>query len=57
VHQREGGSWFSWLVLKAKVRPLVYGWLPLRLRLWIRRWTVFAIVVSFLAFLDSHFFM
>jgi len=37
VHQRDGGSWFSWLVLKAKVRPLVYAWLPLRLRLWLRR--------------------
>jgi glycosyltransferase involved in cell wall biosynthesis len=37
VHRRDGGSWFSWLVLKAKVRPLVYAWLPLRLRLWLRR--------------------
>jgi glycosyltransferase involved in cell wall biosynthesis len=37
VHRREGGSWFSWLVFKAKVRPLIYSWLPLRLRLWIRR--------------------
>lgn len=37
VHWRDGGSWFSWLVLKAKVRPLVYAWLPLRLRLWLRR--------------------
>lgn len=37
VHYREGGSWLSWLVIKAKVRPLVYAWLPLRLRLWLRR--------------------
>jgi hypothetical protein len=37
VHWRDGGSWFSWLVLKAKVRPLVYAWLPLRLRLRLRR--------------------
>lgn len=37
VHWREGGSWFSWLVLKAKLRPLVYAWLPLRWRLWLRR--------------------
>jgi glycosyltransferase involved in cell wall biosynthesis len=37
VHRREGGSWFSWLVLKAKIRPLLYGWLPLRVRLWLRR--------------------
>ncbi|HSF82396.1 MAG TPA: glycosyltransferase family 2 protein [Anaerolineales bacterium] len=37
VHFREGGSVFSWLYLKAKVRPLIYAWLPLRLRLWLRR--------------------
>jgi glycosyltransferase involved in cell wall biosynthesis len=37
VHYREGGSPFSVLVLKAGIRPLVYAWLPLRLRLWIRR--------------------
>lgn len=37
VHWREGGSPFSWLVLKAKLRPLVYGWLPLNWRLWLRR--------------------
>ena len=36
VHYREGGSPFSMLVLKAKIRPLVYAWLPLRFRLWIR---------------------
>jgi len=37
VHYREGGSWLSWLVFKARIRPLVYGWLPLRVRLWLRR--------------------
>lgn len=37
VHWRDGGSWFSWLVFKAKIRPLVYAWLPLRLRLKLRR--------------------
>lgn len=37
VHYREGGSRFSRLVFKAKLRPLVYAWLPLRLRLWLRR--------------------
>jgi glycosyltransferase involved in cell wall biosynthesis len=37
VHFREGGSRFSWLVLKAKARPLVYSWLPLRIRLWLRQ--------------------
>lgn len=37
VHQREGGSWLSWLYFKAKVRPMVYGWLPLRFRVWLRQ--------------------
>lgn len=37
VHYREGGSWLSPLVFKARLRPLVYAWMPLRLRLWLRR--------------------
>lgn len=37
VHYREGGSPFSWLVFKARVRPLIYGWLPLRVRMHLRR--------------------
>jgi len=37
VHFREGGGVFSWLYFKAKIRPLIYAWLPLRLRLWLRR--------------------
>ena len=37
VHYRDGGSWFSRLVFKAKLRPLLYAWLPLRLRVWLRR--------------------
>jgi hypothetical protein len=37
VHYRDGGSWLSWLVLKAKIRPLVYSWLPLELRLRLRK--------------------
>ena len=37
VHRREGGSWFSWLVFKAKIRPLLFSWIPLSLRLWLRR--------------------
>ena len=37
VHRREGGSWFSWLVIKAKIRPLLFSWIPLSLRLWLRR--------------------
>jgi glycosyltransferase involved in cell wall biosynthesis len=37
VHRREGGSWLSWIVLKAALRPLLYAWLPQGLRLWLRR--------------------
>jgi glycosyltransferase involved in cell wall biosynthesis len=37
VHQRDGGGIWSWLYFKARVRPLVYAWLPLRARLWLRR--------------------
>jgi glycosyltransferase involved in cell wall biosynthesis len=37
VHYRDGGSKFSWLVLKAKLRPLLYAWLPIRLRMRLRR--------------------
>lgn len=37
VHRREGGNRFSWLALKAAIRPLVYGWMPMNLRLWIRQ--------------------
>jgi glycosyltransferase involved in cell wall biosynthesis len=37
VHYRDGGSPFSRLVFKAKIRPLVYAWMPLRLRLLLRR--------------------
>ncbi len=37
VHYREGGSRFSALVFKAQVRPFVYSWLPMRLRIWLRQ--------------------
>lgn len=37
VHWREGGSPLSWMVFKAKIRPWIYAWLPLRLRIWLRR--------------------
>lgn len=37
VHYREGGSPLSWLVFKARIRPLIYGWLPLKARLWLRK--------------------
>ncbi len=37
VHYREGGNWFSPIVFKAKIRPLIYAWLPMSLRLWLRK--------------------
>ena len=37
VHWREGGSWLSWLVFKAKLRSVFYAWLPLQARLWLRQ--------------------
>jgi glycosyltransferase involved in cell wall biosynthesis len=37
VHRREGGSRFSWLALKAALRPVLYAWIPIRLRLLLRR--------------------
>jgi glycosyltransferase involved in cell wall biosynthesis len=37
VHYRDGGSWLSWLAIKARLRPLLYAWMPLRLRVWLRR--------------------
>lgn len=37
VRERELGKGFSKLALKARLRPLVYTWLPLWLRIWLRR--------------------
>lgn len=37
VHFREGGSRFSWLYFMSKVRPWLYGWLPLSLRVRFRQ--------------------
>jgi hypothetical protein len=53
VHQREGGSWFSPLVFKARLRPLIYSWLPLNFRLWLRRIFVFALAFCTLSRLHS----
>lgn len=39
VHFREGGNRLSPIYFKAKIRPLLYAWLPLKLRLWLRRKT------------------
>lgn len=38
VHWREGGSVFSWLVLKAYLRPFLYGWMPMKMRVGLRKW-------------------
>lgn len=46
VHRREGGGMFSWLVFKAKIRPLIYGWLPLRFRLWLRRALMLVLILG-----------
>jgi len=37
VHYREGGGPLDWLPLKARLRRLLYAWLPLGLRLKLRR--------------------
>jgi glycosyltransferase involved in cell wall biosynthesis len=38
VHRREGGRRFSWLAVKAKLRPWLYGWMPMDMRLKIRKY-------------------
>ena len=38
VHRREGGSVFSWLVVKAYLRPILYGWMPMKMRVGLRKW-------------------
>jgi glycosyltransferase involved in cell wall biosynthesis len=37
VYRRERGGGFSWLHLRAIVRTSIYAWLPLRLRIWLRK--------------------
>ncbi len=37
IYARERGGGLSWLWLRAQVRKLVYAWLPLRFRLFLRR--------------------
>jgi glycosyltransferase involved in cell wall biosynthesis len=36
VHYREGGGKIHPLVIKARLRPLLYAWLPQKLRIWVR---------------------
>jgi glycosyltransferase involved in cell wall biosynthesis len=38
VHRREGGSRLSLFSLKANIRPLIYGWMPIKMRIWIRQY-------------------
>ena len=54
VHRREGGSWFSWLVFKAAVRPYIYAWLPWRFRTWLRGFLLLAAAMPLVAVLDKH---
>lgn len=37
VHRREGGKKFSWLALRWYTRRITYAWLPIKLRVWLRR--------------------
>ncbi len=37
VHRREGGSWLSWIYIKAVLRPLVYAWMPMKWRVKVRQ--------------------
>jgi len=37
VLKREGGSWLSWMRLRYYARRISYAWLPLRLRIWLRK--------------------
>lgn len=37
VYRREGGGRVSWLALRWYARRMAYAWLPVRLRLWLRR--------------------
>jgi glycosyltransferase involved in cell wall biosynthesis len=55
VHYREGGHAFSPIFFKAKIRPLIYSWLPLRIRLWLRRVLILVIFLSVFPLLDKHF--
>lgn len=41
VHRREKGKRLSLLAIRAFIRPLIYSWLPLRFRLWLRRMFTF----------------
>jgi glycosyltransferase involved in cell wall biosynthesis len=38
VYRREGGGRISWLALKAFLRPLIYGWMPIQMRMKIRKY-------------------
>ena len=57
VHRREGGGLVSPLVFKAKIRPIVYAWMPLRFRLWLRRVLILALVFRFSSLLDNLFLL
>ncbi|HVP21610.1 MAG TPA: glycosyltransferase family 2 protein [Anaerolineaceae bacterium] len=41
VRQREIGGWLSWLRLRYYARRLLYVWMPIRMRLWLRKMLTF----------------
>jgi len=41
IHRREGGNWLSWLRLKAFSRRIFYTWMPLQLRIKLRKLLTF----------------
>jgi glycosyltransferase involved in cell wall biosynthesis len=38
VQRREGGRRISWLSFKAALRPFLYSWMPIKMRIWLRRY-------------------
>ena len=52
VHRREGGSWLSWIGIKALLRHWFFAPLPLHLRLWLRRLFLVLALYQSVAVLD-----
>lgn len=38
VQRREGGRRISRLSIKAALRPFIYGWMPIKMRIWLRQY-------------------
>lgn len=52
VHYREGGNRISWITFKAAIRPLIYAWLPVRTRMWLRRILIGMIIIALTKFIQ-----